>query len=243
MFSCSPHTFCSARCATPFLHLLSEVCTLSGPRKSVNSLLFWVSFTQASSSETYRSFKCSTMVRKQEENKLGCAGGRPNCLLAVISQSPLTVLLFFYILGEVTHLTPPTPLFLPSPYRPFLCPATPLPPSAPLSACLLTQTLNLLEPRDPVCYVNQFNADTHVNARAPNVHTNSYGPCACVHMRLRACARTYSRRAIWSKLGSAAFLAGVQLSTIAHRLMQCLQELPVTTKSKAFPSELRTVGG
>lgn len=69
---------------------------------------------------------------------------------------------FFYVLVELTHLTPPTPLFLPSPNRPFLCPPSPL---LPLSACLLTQTLNLLEPRDPVCYVKQFNADTHVSAR------------------------------------------------------------------------------
>lgn len=197
------------------------------------------------------SFKRSTMVRKQEETKLGCTGeergrGCFNCRLAVISQSPSTVLHFFLFWQNLLSLQPPhTPPFLPSPYHSFLCFTPPTPPDSfppPPPACLLTQTLNLLEPRDPVCYVNQLKRrHTCERAHAQNVHTDSYGPLC--RLQTHTCTCAHSQRAIWSKLGLAAFLAGVQLSTIAHKLMQCLQELPVTTKSKAFPSERRTVGG
>lgn len=60
---------------------------------------------------------------------------------------------FFFFLAELASLPP---LFHP------LCIAPSSTSFFFLSACLLTQSLNLLEPRDPVCYVNGLNTDTHV---------------------------------------------------------------------------------
>lgn len=125
-------------------------------------------------------------------NKIGVYGGGEGGALTAGSLSSLKVLqpsYFFSILAELAQLTPPAPPFLTLSVSllPLLQPPTPLPP-----ACSLTQTLNLLEPRDPVCYVNQLNADTHVNARTPKMYTPTHsGPCASCR-RTRARARTHS---------------------------------------------------
>lgn len=128
-------------------------------------------------------------------NKIGVYGGGEGGALTAGSLSSLKVLqpsYFFSILAELAQLTPPRPPFS---YPLRIAPSsasTPHPPPPLPPACSLTQTLNLLEPRDPVCYVNQLNADTHVNARTPKMYTPTHtGPCASCR-RTRARARTHS---------------------------------------------------
>lgn len=170
----------------------------SGPGKSLQSLLSRVSSTEVPNSETCRFFQMLYYGEETGRNKIGVYGGGEGGALTAVSLSSLEVLqpsYFFSILAELAQLTPPTPLFLTLSVSllPLLHPFPPpdsLPPPPP--ACLLTQTLNLLEPRDPVCYVNQLNADTHVNARTPKMYTPTHtGPCAGCR-RTRARAHTHS---------------------------------------------------
>lgn len=101
----------------------------------------------------------------------------PSCLVAVFpyNSQPTSSLLFFW---QNLLACPP---FSPSPYSSFLYFFFSLP-------FLLAQSLNLPEPRDPVCYVNGLNTDTHVltycmytcaaHTKPPFHHT-----CAHIHTR------------------------------------------------------------
>lgn len=120
----------------------------------------------------------------------------PFCLLAVLpyNSRPTSSLLFFFYFGRTFQ---PAPLFHP----PHIAPS-----STSFSlclSCLLAQSLNLLEPRDPVCYVNGLNTDTHVLIYCMHTlmpaHTN---PLFTTHVHTYMHTRTVSYMA---KLGFAAF--------------------------------------
>lgn len=140
----------------------------------------------------------------------------------------------------------PSPLTIPDPPHPYISflfllfffwqnslaclPFIHPPPIAPSStsfspclSCLLAQSLNLLEPKDPVCYVNGLNTDTrvltccmytlmpaHTNPLSLHIHT-------CTHVRTHTHTHvcTCTRSAIGPNL-ALQLLAGVQLSPGLH---------------------------
>lgn len=110
--------------------------------------------------------------------------------------------------------------------------------------CLFwVQSLNLLEPRDPACYVNGAYSNTLVPGRINLPSTTLSLPLSLplTHSASRTHIGLYR-----AKLGFAAFGSRptFPLSPQLRRsLMQCLHELPVTTKSKAYPCERWTVRG
>lgn len=131
---------------------------------------------------------------KMERNKIRrCARGRG---LAAVSLSSLEVFqpsyCFFVFWQNLLSLHTPSahPSFL-TRIAPTSASPPPNPPELPLPpACLLTQTLNLLEPRDPVCYVKWFSADTHMGAHTPQCTHRLMQ--AAVQFCRHACARAHS---------------------------------------------------
>lgn len=112
------------------------------------------------------------------------------------------------LLSFLTILDPPHPYFF-SLWQNLLTPLHP-PLIAPSStsfslclSCLLAQSLNLLEPRDLVCYVNGLNTDAHVLTYCMYTLACTYKPSfhhTRTHTYMHTCTECYI-----AKLGFAAF--------------------------------------